>query len=329
MTYQPDLGQPTFYLTTHRPNWLWDGRVDYPLMVSFRTLRTVRHLHPAAVPEWALDSGGFMELSQFGRWTIPAREYVEAVARYDSEIGGLGWCPVQDHMCEPGVIYGGKVGRTVSPGTRHFIDPGERMTFDQLVGEHHRHTIASYHELTGLWPEYSDNENPFMPVLQGWHPRHYQAHRELYKTAGIDLAGFPLVGIGSVCRRSDTSALADVAAVINEMDLAAHWFGVKLTAIDTGAVVASQMQARGEWWPCGAASFDSASWSKDALHNPRLPGCAHVGKDGLPNRCNNCAAYATWYRATKVMTRLAAAQARHDTGDNLPSRPATRPARAA
>lgn len=323
MTYQPDLGLPQFYLTTHRPNWLWDGRVDFPVMVSYRTLRTVKELSvrrrltgcwQATVPEWSLDSGGFMELSQFGRWTINPREYVEAVARYDAEIGRLAWCPVQDWMCEPQVIYGGTVGGHEFPGTRQHIDPGGVMSFDQLVEAHQRATIESYHVLTGLWPEYSDAENPFMPVLQGWEPWQYEQHYEMYAGAGIDLASHPVTGIGSVCRRSNTAALAEVAVVVNDLDLASHWFGIKLTALETGTLAAGEMEACGEVWPSGMASFDTASWSKHLAREPRLPGCTHVGKDGGPSRCGNCPAGAAWYRETKVMPKLRAAQAARDAG---------------
>jgi hypothetical protein len=68
-------------------------------------------------PSWALDSGGFSELTRHGQWTIPAREYVAKVAGYDQVIGGLGWAATQDWMCEPQVIHGGRIdGRTV-PGT--------------------------------------------------------------------------------------------------------------------------------------------------------------------------------------------------------------------
>ena len=45
------LSLPCFYLTTHRPNWLWDGRAGYPLMISYRTLRTVARPRRAAPPQ--------------------------------------------------------------------------------------------------------------------------------------------------------------------------------------------------------------------------------------------------------------------------------------
>ena len=38
---------------------------------------------------WALDSGGFTELTQHGQWRNSARDYATAVRRYVSEIGSL------------------------------------------------------------------------------------------------------------------------------------------------------------------------------------------------------------------------------------------------
>jgi hypothetical protein len=60
----PCAEPPTFFLGTHQPNWLTLG---VPLFVSDRRLRRYRTLPRAAAP-WALDSGGFTELSQYGTW---------------------------------------------------------------------------------------------------------------------------------------------------------------------------------------------------------------------------------------------------------------------
>jgi hypothetical protein len=68
-----------FYLGTHLPNWL--GKVTIPLFVSRRTLAPRRTL-PRALGPWALDSGGFTELAMYGRWTVPATQYVAEVRRF-------------------------------------------------------------------------------------------------------------------------------------------------------------------------------------------------------------------------------------------------------
>jgi hypothetical protein len=90
-------GGPTFLLGTHQASWLWDDRVPVPLFVSRRRLTRYKRLYPATHP-WALDSGGFTELSTYGRWTIGPREYVAEVARYQREIGNLLWAAPQDWM---------------------------------------------------------------------------------------------------------------------------------------------------------------------------------------------------------------------------------------
>jgi hypothetical protein len=140
---------PLFYLGTHHPNWLDLG---VPLFISDRRLRGYRRL-PRARSVWALDSGGFTELSRYGAWQrgpSPA-QYAARVRRYRDEIGHLAWAAPQDWMCEPIVIHGGAVG-------------GQRFAGTGLsVAEHQARTVANYLELRSLAPEL-----PFVPVLQGW-----------------------------------------------------------------------------------------------------------------------------------------------------------------
>jgi hypothetical protein len=71
-----------FYLGTHQVNWLASAGI--PLFVSHRRLAPRRSL-PLARERWALDSGGFTELSMHGRWTISPHDYVQAVTRYATE----------------------------------------------------------------------------------------------------------------------------------------------------------------------------------------------------------------------------------------------------
>lgn len=58
-------GNPVFYLGTHQVNWLSDSQAR--LFGSRRRLSTRRRL-PRARSNWALDSGGFTELSLYGGW---------------------------------------------------------------------------------------------------------------------------------------------------------------------------------------------------------------------------------------------------------------------
>src|SRR5690606_6523505 len=111
-----------------------------PLFVSHRTLARRKSL-PTATCDWALDSGGFTELSMHGEWVTPQREYVTAVRRYAAEIGRLTWAAPQDWMCEPWLISA--TGLTVE--------------------EHQRRTIESVLSLREQAPEIA-----WVPVLQGW-----------------------------------------------------------------------------------------------------------------------------------------------------------------
>jgi hypothetical protein len=89
---------PLFYLGTHMPNWL--AVTDVPLFVSRRRL-TDRKTLPAAAGSWALDSGGFTELSMFGEWRTTEEDYAVDVERFRRDIGNLDWVAPMDWMCEP------------------------------------------------------------------------------------------------------------------------------------------------------------------------------------------------------------------------------------
>ena len=102
-----------FYLGTHLPGWLVDA--PFALFISHRRPRARRRL-PAARHPWALDSGAFSELQQYGEWRTTAAEYARAVRLYAQEIGNLAWAAPMDWMCEPVAIAGGQVGLSGSPG---------------------------------------------------------------------------------------------------------------------------------------------------------------------------------------------------------------------
>jgi hypothetical protein len=283
----------TFYCGTHCTAWLWSGAVSYPLCVSYGRLRRIRAPRRGRV-WWILDSRGFSELSQHGRWTISPEEYAADVARYDQQIGGLQWAAPQDWMCEEPVIRGGMLGRVRCAGTGLSVE------------EHQRRTVANFIRLTAIWPRYSTRPCPFIPVLQGDLPGAYLRCYEMYLDAGVQLGEeHPLAGVGSVCRRQSTGEIAAIASALRETGLELHWFGLKLTGLRHPEV---QRDIASPFAWGGTQSLDSASWSLDARYGTRLPGCSHVSlRTGQPNKCSNCPRYATWWR-TRVLAALEAAQ---------------------
>lgn len=184
-----------FYLGTHMVNWL--EQVDVPLFVSRRRLEGRKTL-PLPLGSWALDSGGFTELSMHGRYVIPEDEYVAQVRRYFEAMPGLQWVAPMDWMCEPFILA--KTGLTVA--------------------EHQRRTTDNFLRLRReLGPL-------VIPVLQGWTTDDYLRHQwDYYQRGGYDLTVEPLVGVGSVCRRHNTAEAARIFRALDGLNL--HGFGVK------------------------------------------------------------------------------------------------------
>lgn len=187
-----------FYLGTHQPHWL--GLTDVDLFVSHRTLKS-RKSFPKATCDWALDSGGFTELSMHGEWHTTPHEYIRAVNLYSDRIGRLHWAAPQDWMCEPHVLA--MTGKTVL--------------------EHQQRTIESYLTLA--------SHGPFIPVLQGWLPQEYERHVEMYEEAGVVLKG-NLVGIGSVCRRNSTKDTEFLLLSLANYGIKLHGFGFKRNGLE-------------------------------------------------------------------------------------------------
>jgi hypothetical protein len=204
----PDPHSLIFYLGTDSPPWL--AQVDVPLFLSNRVLAK-RRSFPVAVTRWALDSGGYTELSLYGEWQTTAAEYATLVARYRDEVGCLDWYAPQDWMCDPGMLT--RTGLTVE--------------------EHQRRTVESVLDLSDRLPEF-----PPAPVLQGWSVDDYMRHAEMYDAAGVDLATAPRVGLGSVVRRQVDPVTVEVVHRLRHLRL--HAFGVKARAVAAyGSLLAS------------------------------------------------------------------------------------------
>jgi hypothetical protein len=235
-----------FWLGTHEVSWLARAGCP-PLFISRRRLARQKRW-PAAVTDWALDSGGFTELNKFGRWMTTAAQYVAEVRRAVAEIGRMAWAAVQDWMCEPFVLA--KTGLNIR--------------------EHQRRTLDSYGELRALAPEI-----PWAPVLQGWQYGDYWQHADDYARAGYDLAGLPIVGLGSVCRRQDTGMAEDLIRDLAAAGMRVHGFGFKFRGVVRCAA--------------NLESADSLAWSFNARKNPPLPECSH-------RSCSNCYRWAVRWR---------------------------------
>ncbi|GAB3951463.1 deazapurine DNA modification protein DpdA family protein [Streptomyces sparsus] len=186
-----------FFLGTHQTGWLSSAGI--PLFLSHRRLAARRTLPRAAAP-WALDSGGFTELSLHGTWRTTPAAYVAAVRRFRDEIGRLEWAAPMDWMCEPWITA--QTGLTVA--------------------DHQRRTVDNFRELRASAPDL-----PIIPVLQGWSLADYLRCLELYEHAGYDLSREPIVGLGSVCRRQGTSEAAAIVTTLATHRLNLHGFGFK------------------------------------------------------------------------------------------------------
>ena len=191
-----------FYLGTHEPSWLRKART--PLFISAVRLRRCKTM-PIASVDWALDSGGFSELSIHGLWKISRDQYAEEVRQWSAEIGRMEWAAIQDWMCEPFILE--KTGKSVE--------------------EHQRLTIQSYKDLTATAPEIR-----WIPILQGFRKEEYLRHIESYLAAGVDLKQSSVVGIGSICRRQHTKEAEDIITTIASLGIRLHWFGFKTKGLE-------------------------------------------------------------------------------------------------
>ncbi len=236
----PACGPTRFWLGTHRPHWL--ALTDVPLFVSRRTLSAYRTA-PVALCPWALDSGGFSELSLNGAWTVSVRQYVREVCRWLDRPGRLVWAAAMDWMCEPSVLA--KTGLTVA--------------------EHQRRTVANYLDLLAACPE-----APWVPVIQGWEEDDYLRCVDLYAAAGIDLTALPRVGLGSVCRRQATGGIEELIRRLTGDGIRLHGFGVKVSGLRKVADVLYSADSL-------AWSFQARK------EKTTLAECAHSAKSGCAN----------------------------------------------
>ena len=257
-----------FYLTTGEYTWL--ARAGVPLFVNYRRMWRQEEERKSefrpALARWALDSGGFTELSTNGKWTIHSVRYANSIRRYMREIGNLDWCAPQDWMCEDAILK--KTGLTVAI--------------------HQQRTIESYLDLKAMIPE-----APIVPVLQGWLRAHYMDHIEQYDRVGIDLRKEPVVCMGTMCRRQDTMRASWIVREMAEMGLRCHALGAKTSGLP------------GYYNLIASADSLAWSYSALKKHFRYSHLCEHkVKRPGGPVMCNNCFNWAMAWRESDVLGSL-------------------------
>ena len=263
-----------FFIGTHHATQRWFD-LGIPLFVSRRVLTEKKKL-PKAKCKWALDSGGFTELSLYGEWRTSEEHYVEDVKRYAEEIGHLAWAAPMDWMCEPFMLK-----KTGLPLYEHQMKTVENFTrLRQRLGE------------------------LVVPVLQGWELDDYMRCVEYYERCGVELYKERLVGVGSVCRRQSTKEAARIFRTLADLHLKLHGFGVKIAGLQeySEALTSSDSMA----WSFEARRLKRRHDRQDALFDwPKKMLCGRMfPTDHKAKSCSNCVEWALKWRNNIVKDRL-------------------------
>lgn len=187
----------TFYLGTHAVNHI--EKTEVPLFVSYRQLKNRKKAFNSMTPV-CIDSGGFSELSLFGKWTISPQEYVDGLNNLIRLGINIVWAAQQDWMVEDHIL---------------------KATGKSII-EHQQNTVKNLLLLRSL-----NCEVHIIPVLQGQTIADYFRHFEMFEAAGIDLRSERAVGVGSICRRQATNEIKEVIQAIYTKGVKIHGFGVK------------------------------------------------------------------------------------------------------
>lgn len=192
-----------FFVGLHQPS---DAKHFDAAFISVNRLRGRKSAF--AVGDWIMDSGAFSTIATHGGYRGPVSEYAAQIRRWKGN-GNLLAAVAQDYMCEPHMIA--RTGLSVA--------------------EHQRLTIERYDDLMA-----EDVGVYIMPVLQGYAPEDYVSHIRQY---GERLKPGAWVGVGSICKRNGKpDAIEQVLSTIRaeRPDLRLHGFGLKATALGSGAV---------------------------------------------------------------------------------------------
>lgn len=266
-----------FFIGSHHATQRWFD-LAVPLFVSRRTLAEKKRL-PKAKERWALDSGGFTELSLYGEWRTSENQYAEDVQRFADEMGELTWVAPMDWMCEPFMLK-----KTGLP-----------------LYEHQMKTVENFTRLR-------QRLGPIVvPVLQGWELDDYMRCVEYYEKYGVDLRAEPLIGVGSVCRRQDTGEATRIFRELAELGLNLHGFGVKLAGLQLYDEHLTSCDSMA--WSFEARRLKRRHDRQDALFSwPKRMLCGKMYPDEhKAASCSNCIEWALKWRDNVINGRLEAA----------------------
>jgi hypothetical protein len=195
-----------------------------------------------------LDSQAFMKLRLYGGYPESPEAYAAKVERIAPLVERL-TAVTEDYMCEPFMLA--KTGLSLF--------------------EHQWLTIERYEAIRAAL----DSSISLMPVLQGYHPRDYVWHIDMW---GDHLPPDAWVGVGSVCKRnSDPAAIRAVLLAIKaeRPDLRLHGFGVKTTALASPTVRQLLHSADSMAWSSAGRWEDGRSandWRAAARFADRIEG---------------------------------------------------------
>lgn len=219
-----------FFIGLHHPSTAW------PFLHSMISLNNLRDRKRAFnVNCWVLDSGGYTELSAYGKWRMEPQQYADQINQLKQN-GILLAAVSQDFMCTPQILA--KTGFNIH--------------------DHQTMTIERYVELLPLTDVF------VMPVIQGDTPDSYAAHVQQY---GYLLPPGAWVGVGSICHKSgNPSHIEDILIAIHSErpDLRLHGFGLKFNCLRRGTIRQLLKSSDSAAWSYAARKIGDGS-----EHDPR------------------------------------------------------------
>ena len=219
-------------------SWHWPLPYLPRVMISYNYTRKLKIPWKIEIP-FMLDSGAFSVVLKYGKYPYAPKEYAEGIAKWHPDIA---W--TMDYPCELSVQKRGGYNSRIA----------QEMTIDNQI------------RLLDM------NANTQM-VVQGWEISDYLANLDRIKEQGLLTEH---LGIGSICRRGQTTQIARVIrAIHNNIPgwVKLHGFGVKVSVL-------ADTDAKFELY-----SADSMSWAIEAFGKYENNGKGATGKrivDKLP-----------------------------------------------